>query len=617
MKYPFFLGAFVAISAAAQAFAANATFSVQTYPILGNTQIAADFNGDGKLDLAGGGGMRVSLMLNRGDGTFAPMTQFPLATYTQDVAAGDFNGDGKTDLVVTMQSQQQSIAFLPGTGTGSFGAPTYYPNPSGFDSPQVIASDINNDAKLDVVIMHSVDCFGPEPCHGARIVTVMLGNGDGTFQPGRDIDVNTFPHAMAIGDFNRDGIKDLAVGGENTELSILLGTGGGNFALQPVMLLVDGGDLFSACNDVDVADFNRDGIQDIVVPLGNGYGNVVMLGNGDGTFRVFTRYIDEAVSSPNSDAVADFNGDGFLDIARGMADGLRGLIHVLHGNGDGTFQPIARYAVPSTLTNQGGGWLIAADLNGDTKPDIAAEIRGSGATDVFLNTSGTAVQPTTPIVADVTLSPSSVTGGGSSVGTVTLSTTAQAATTVRLASSSSNAAVPASVIVSAATTSATFNVTTRQVTSATSARITASANGSSRVATLTINPRTAAPTPTPAPTPVATPAPTATPVPTATPAPSATADTVSIARAEYETAKRTLRIEASSSKSTATLQAFVTSTNQPIGTLTNNGGGKYSGQFTLSANPQNITVRSNLGGAKSVNVTRSRWVAGELVRVAH
>jgi hypothetical protein len=88
------------------------------------------------------------------------------------------------------------------------------------------------------------------------------------------------------------------------------------------------------------------------------------------------------------------------------------------------------------------------------------------------------------------------------------------------------------------------------------------------------------------------------PTPVTTPAQTPAADTVSISRAEYEVAKNTLRIEATSSRSNATLQVFVTSTNQVIGTLANNGGGKYSGQFNWSVT-QNITVRSNLGGAAS------------------
>ena len=619
MKHTILLGAVLAISLVTRALGQSTTFSVQTYPILGNTHVAADLNGDGKLDLAAPGVTGAAVMLNNGDGTFSQKTEFPLINYPQGIAAADFNGDGKTDLAVTLQNAQFSMAILLGTGTGNFGPPAYYPNTSGFDSPYALASDINNDGKVDVLIMHSIDCFGPEPCHGARIVTLMVGNGDGTFQPAREIDVNTFPYSFALGDFNRDGIKDLAVGGSNTELSILLGGGDGTFGAPRVMQLVEGGDLFSASNDVDIADFNRDGIEDITVPLGNGNGTAIVLGNGDGTFRVFTRILEEAVSAPQGQAVADFNGDGFLDIARGMADGLRGLIHVLHGNGDGTFQPLVRYAVPSTLTNQGGGWLIAADLNNDSKPDLALEVRGNGATDIFLNTTGSTAPPVNPGLASLTLSPSSVTGGNWSVGTVTLNGTAQTATTVQLRSSNSNAPVPRSVVVSAGTTSVQFNIITRQVKSTTSAQITATANGVSRSATLRINPTgapapTPPPSPTPAPptptpppasptpTPIASPSPT--PIATPTPTPTATvADTVSIGRAEYETAKRNLRIEATSSRTNATMQVFVTSTNQLIGTLTNNGGGKYSGQFSLSVNPQNVTVRSSFEGSASRGVT--------------
>jgi hypothetical protein len=604
------------IGAGAQAFAQNASFSLQTYPLLGNSHVAADFNGDGRLDLAAPGVTGAAIMLNNGNGTFSPKNEFPLVNYPQGIAAGDFNGDGKMDLAVSLQNAQFSLAVLLGTGAGGFGPATYYPNTNGFDSPYALASDINNDGKLDVLIMHSIDCFGPEPCHGARIVTLMLGNGDGTFQPARDIDVNTFPYSFALGDFNRDGIKDLAVGGSNTELSILLGVGNGTFGAPAVMQIIPGGDIFSASNDVDIADFNRDGIEDITIPLGNGYGTAIILGNGDGTFRVFNRIIEEAVSAPQGQAIADYNGDGFLDIARGMADGLGGLIHILHGNGDGTFRPLVRYAVPSTLTNQGGGWLIAADFNGDTKPDLALEVRGNGATDIFLNTTGATTPQTPPTVASVTFSPSSVVGGSSSTGTVTLSGTAQTATTVQLRTNNSNAAVPSSVIVSAGTRSVNFNITTRQVSSTTSAQITATANNTSRSATLTIT-RAGAPTPaptpvitpTPVPTPAPTPAPIPTPVPTPvttpppTPPPAPVADTVSITRAEYEVAKRNLRVEATSSRTNATLQVFVTSTNQLIGTLSNNGGGRYGGELSWSVNPQNITVRSNFGGSASRAVT--------------
>lgn len=594
MKHTILLTALLATGFVTQALAQSTAFSVDAYPILGNTQVAADLNGDGRPDLAGSGFKGVSIMFNNGNGTFAPKIEVPTVTYTQDVTTGDFNGDGKVDLAASLADPQLGLAVLLGTGNGNFGAPTYYQNVSGFDAPYIVAGDLNNDAKLDLVIMHGMNCYNAA-CLPATVVTVMLGNGDGTFQPARVIEVGTHPTAIALGDFNRDGIKDLAVGGGNTELSIMMGVGDGTFVPKPLMLLVDGGDVAS-CNDVDVADFNRDGIEDIVAALGNGDGNVVALGNGDGTFRVFTRYLDEAVSAPQSDAIADFNGDGFLDIARGMADSLRsGLVQVLHGNGDGTFQPIAKYAVPSTLTNQGGGYLIAADFNGDSKPDLALEVRGSGGTDIFLNKTGSTTTQPAPTLQSLVMNPTSIVVPNWGTGTVTLTGTAQSPTTVQLRSNNSNVSIPTSVTVSTGTRSVSFNIVPRQVSSVTSVQITASAGNVSRSATITVNPaRSPAPSPTPAPTP----APSATPPPP-TPAPTPATDTVSITRAEYEGAKTTLRVDASSSKATATLQVYVTSTNQLIGTLTNSGGGKYSGQFTWSANPQNVTVRSNFNGAAS------------------
>ncbi|HEX8076880.1 MAG TPA: VCBS repeat-containing protein, partial [Chthoniobacterales bacterium] len=238
-KLAFLCSGLAAVVASAGALAQNASFSVQDYPILGNTQVAADFNGDGKPDLAGAGGKGVSVMLNNGNGTFAPKVDFPIATWTGDVATGDFNGDGKIDLAVSLQDAQLGLAVLLGTGTGSFGAPTYYANPSGFDEPYVLAGDLNNDAKLDIVIMHGMNCFNAA-CVPSTVISVMMGNGDGTFQPAREIEAGTHPTAIAFGDFNRDGIKDLAVGGGNTELSILMGVGDGTFVRKPLMLLVDG-----------------------------------------------------------------------------------------------------------------------------------------------------------------------------------------------------------------------------------------------------------------------------------------------------------------------------------------------------------------------------------------
>jgi hypothetical protein len=472
--------------------------------------------------------------------------------------------------MVTLNTPQLGLALLTGTGTGTFNAPTFFPNTSGFDSPAIAATDLNGDGRLDLVVMHNIACF-TAPCRAARSITVLLGNGDGTFQTPSEVNVGTGPCSMAVVDLNRDGIKDVAIGGGNTELSVLIGVGNGTFVQQPVVTLVAGGDSFSASNDVGVGDLNRDSILDLVVPLGNGHGNAILIGNGNGTFQVRSRIQIDETSAPWHVAVADYNRDGFLDIARTMGDGTFGLLQILRGNGDGTFQAPNRYLVPPP--SRGGIMILAGDWNADAKPDIAFVEGGAGAptTDVLTNTTG-GVPPSLG-VASLSLNPTTVTGGNSSTGTVTLTAVAQASTTVAIASNNPAATVPASVTVPAGSQSRTFSISTTQVPATTSAVITASLNGTSRTATLTINPAAGG------------------------------ADTVSITRAEYDTGNRRLRVEATSTRSTATLRVFVTSTNQLIGTLSNEGGGRYRGEFSWPVNPQSITVRSNFGGQATRTVT--------------
>ncbi|HUS16864.1 MAG TPA: VCBS repeat-containing protein, partial [Chloroflexia bacterium] len=155
--------ALLLVAASAQAAATAATFTTQTYPLLGNTHVAADLNGDGRVDLAGSGVNSATVMLNNGDGTFRPRVEYPAAGQAQDVAAGDFNGDGRTDLAITIYTAQISLSLLTGNGDGTFQAPVNVPNTSGADSPSIVATDLNNDGNLDVAIAHALACFSA-PC---------------------------------------------------------------------------------------------------------------------------------------------------------------------------------------------------------------------------------------------------------------------------------------------------------------------------------------------------------------------------------------------------------------------------------------------------------------------
>ncbi len=177
------------------------------------------------------------------------------------------------------------------------------------------------------------------------------------------------------------------------------------------------------------------------------------------------------------------------------------------------------------------------------------------------------------VLTSLTLTPNSVTGGAASTGKVTLSAPAAAAGAVISLSSSNTAVagVPATVTIPAGSTSASFSVSTNAVSATAAATISATFAGVAKTAALTV-------------------------------ASAPVGDTVSIQTADYKASRRRLTVEATSTSSTATLKVYVTSTGELIGKLTNQGGGKYQGQFTRSTNPVNITVRSSLGGVAGKSV---------------
>src|SRR5829696_5991695 len=187
------------------------TFARADYPIFGNNYVVGDFNGDGSLDLAGVG-TAAKVRLNNGAGALGAALDFAIGGQGQDIAAGDFNGDGRLDLVVTINDPQIGLSLLTGNGDGTFGAPVNFPNTSGFDSPAIAAVDLDDDGKLDVVIAHEIACY-TAPCVASEVISVMIGNGDGTFQPSREIQVGRGMAEIAVGDYNRDGFKDLAIAG--------------------------------------------------------------------------------------------------------------------------------------------------------------------------------------------------------------------------------------------------------------------------------------------------------------------------------------------------------------------------------------------------------------------
>jgi hypothetical protein len=478
-----------------EAQAQSPTFARTDYPFLGNNIIAADFNNDGVLDLAGNAAQAAAVMLGNGNGSFRPAAQFPVASWTQDVAAGDFNRDGNQDLVVTINTPQIGLSLLVGNGDGTFDPPVDFPNTSGFDSPSVVAVDLNNDGKLDVVVAHQIACY-TAPCVASFVISEMLGNGDGTFQPSREITVGRGMSRIAAGDFNRDGTADLAIAGDLARAYVLLGTGTGDFTQQTLELGRDNPN--SDATDIDVADINGDTFQDLVVALGlNGSRTAVVLGTGSGTFQPPILITEPGLRIPQYQAVADYNGDGFQDLALSLGWGLQGLTEILNGNGDGTFQPLVLYNNPGASSSQGGAQIITADFNGDGRADIAHEWGGaSTGLMIMINTTGSA--PVPPAYGSVTVSPSTVVGGASATGTITLAPGAVAGSNglrFNLASSNTSVAtVPSSVTMAAGASRVTFAVGTRSVTSTRTVTISVSNSQlGNRSTSLTVTPAAPAP----------------------------------------------------------------------------------------------------------------------------
>ena len=387
--------ALAASLSAAGVFAQTPTFTRTDYPLFGNTHIAADFNGDGRLDLAATGLPRVTIRLNNGAGTFGEPVDYPVAptlNSAQDLAAGDFDRDGSLDLVVTIYDPAVSLSLLTGNGDGTFDPPVNFANTSGSDSPAVAAVDLDNDANLDVVVAHGTGCF-TAPCVVGRTISVMMGNGDGTFQPSREIDVGIGMSEIAVADYNRDGFPDLAIAGNQGQVYRLDGVGDGTFVQRPTLTAVLD-TFFIPATDIDVADFNGDTIHDLVVAVPhNGSRTAILIGNGDGTFQTPRVLVDPGLNIPQYQAVADFNGDGFQDLALSLGDGNTGLMQILNGNGDGTFQPRVMYLPPPPIS-VGGAAIVAGNFNGDNKPDIALGRAGAfPAFLVLMNSTGVAPPP--------------------------------------------------------------------------------------------------------------------------------------------------------------------------------------------------------------------------------
>ncbi|MBZ5513496.1 MAG: choice-of-anchor D domain-containing protein [Acidobacteriia bacterium] len=343
------------------AFTAKTDFATASGPV---GVAAGDFNGDGKLDLATSGfASTASILLGNGDGTFGAHVDYAAGGRSRSVAAGDFNRDGKLDLAVA-NIEAGTLSILLGNGDGTFGAPVSVGGTLSSAPWCVTAADLNQDGKLDLAIAQPGSL-------GGGIVSILLGNGDGTFQPRVDYAAGFGAVFVAVGDFNGDGKLDLATADSTPgTVSILLGNGDGTF---PSHVEYAAG---TSPWGVAVADFNGDGNQDLAVTNPGSNTISIFLGKGDGTFQPKVDYAGK--SAPHLVASQDLNGDGRLDLI--FSENASNVVSVLLGNGDGTFQ--SRLDFPTGASPFG---VVPADFNGDGRPDLAVADGGSNAVSILLN----------------------------------------------------------------------------------------------------------------------------------------------------------------------------------------------------------------------------------------
>ena len=420
-----------------------------------------DLNGDGRPDLVG---LRYNGTQNEFDTYLTNASGVPVYSASQLVASGvsvdsyavgafDTNSNTTADLIYLSAGPQTQYFYLAlGVSDGNFNAPTQIPVPSlvpapGIDINETVsglhAADFNHDGKLDIVYSF-IDQSNIAPQNYYEGFAVQLGNGDGTFQPpqivytyqNQNAPSQAFGNLLSfVADVNKDNFPDVflilppAVVNQPEVAELFVGKGDGTFQSPNALNLVP--NYFPPTNDGSygapfaLADLNGDGKLDIVASGSSSDGTVpqvaIALGNGDGTFKSPTILELEGFGYAGSPALADFDGDGKIDLYVGGVTEGTGL-GIFPGKGDGTFTTISNgdgtVSAPDLIALGGGGGAVPVDLNKDGKIDL---IVGG----VILLNKSSAVQPVlapTTTVVTSSLNPSTVGASVTFSATVTSTT---------------------------------------------------------------------------------------------------------------------------------------------------------------------------------------------------
>lgn len=341
---------------------------------VGEKMLIADFNRDGNLDIvtASDYAPQLTILLGVGNGSFRTEMPFSLAgtfAWAVQLGAGDFNGDGKLDLVY-LENASFRFALLPGDGTGKFGAPVFVSfvdrNIQGLVRPAALdVADITGDGKLDVVVASD------------KGVSVVAGDGAGGFAEAKMYSRDTSPPNLYLGDFDGDGRLDIAMTIIPNSVTLLRGTGGGTFA-DPVQIVT------GTVDQGKVLDFNGDGLKDLLFVTSAGL--IVVPGSRDaGLVAISSQPIPY---NPNSVASGDLNGDGVVDMVVPYGDDPASSgVAVYFGNGAGGF------GSPTTYPAMRPIFVAVRDFTHDGKPDIAFVNEGVNNINILIN-DGTGKFPT-------------------------------------------------------------------------------------------------------------------------------------------------------------------------------------------------------------------------------
>ena len=303
----------------------------------------------------------MSVLLGNGDGTFQPAKFYAAGIDPAAIVAGDFNGDGRLDLAVAgfdLSTGAGEISVLLGNGDGTFQPAVQYA--VGQEPSFIVAGDFTGHGRLDLAVSDALD----------NDVSILLGNGDGTFQTQVTYAVGTAPVALAAGDFTGDGRTDLAVANfDSNDVSVLLGNGDGTFA--------DPGQFATTPRATPlVADVNGDGTDDVLVV--DGAGNILYRQAIPGQPGTFEPPVTVNPGNPSRDiAWVPNTGQGPVLASVDAHDNAVSL----YAYRDGGFVKVGSLAT-GLLPAQ----IIAADLNGDGLTDLVVRNAGDGKLSVFFGT---------------------------------------------------------------------------------------------------------------------------------------------------------------------------------------------------------------------------------------